>query len=534
MHQHDPHAVAWTRCRRPTPGTPARRWRWRRWPTRSGSAFLRFDPAGPDLAQPRPLRAVGRPRLDAAVLAAAPDRRQGGQRASTSASARRRCRSTTSSSSASSTASARATPNIAGPPASRPPPARSARACATSVGMAIAAKLAGRALTTGPASTLFDYNIYALCGDGDMMEGVAQRGRLARRPPGARQPVLDLRQQPDHHRGHDRPRLHRGRRRPLPRLRLERRCGSATPTTCEMLGRALRHLHADHDDRPTLIIVDSHIGYGSPHKQDTPHGPRRAAGRGRGPPRRSEATAGPRTRSSSCRTASTSTSPQGIGAAAQAAARSVGRAVRRVPRATIPSWPTSSTGCSTASCPRAGTRTSRPSRPTPRAWPAATSSGKVLNAVAKNVPWLIGGSADLAPSTKTRLTFEGAGDFERRQLRRPQLPLRHPRARHGARSSTACRCRRCGRTARRSSIFTDYAAAGDPALGDHGTAGRSTSSPTTRSASARTARPTSRSSSSPRCAPSPGSGRAAPGDANEVVEAWRSSCSCATSRPCWC
>ena len=40
------------------------------------------------------------------------------------------------------------------------------------------------------------------------------------------------------------------------------------------------------------------------------------------------------------------------------------------------------------------------------------SSGKVLNALAKNVPWLIGGSADLAPSTKTRLTFDGAGDFQ--------------------------------------------------------------------------------------------------------------------------
>src|SRR5271170_1767176 len=40
------------------------------------------------------------------------------------------------------------------------------------------------------------------------------------------------------------------------------------------------------------------------------------------------------------------------------------------------------------------------------------SSAKVLNAAAKNIPWLIGGSADLAPSTKTRLTFEGAGDFE--------------------------------------------------------------------------------------------------------------------------
>ncbi|MCU0485820.1 MAG: transketolase [Anaerolineales bacterium] len=40
------------------------------------------------------------------------------------------------------------------------------------------------------------------------------------------------------------------------------------------------------------------------------------------------------------------------------------------------------------------------------------ASGKVLNAIAKNHPWLLGGAADLAPSTKTRLTFEGAGDFQ--------------------------------------------------------------------------------------------------------------------------
>src|SRR5262249_35090537 len=39
------------------------------------------------------------------------------------------------------------------------------------------------------------------------------------------------------------------------------------------------------------------------------------------------------------------------------------------------------------------------------------ASGKVRNALARNVPWLLGGSADLAPSTKTRLTFTGAGDF---------------------------------------------------------------------------------------------------------------------------
>src|SRR5215813_12453285 len=40
------------------------------------------------------------------------------------------------------------------------------------------------------------------------------------------------------------------------------------------------------------------------------------------------------------------------------------------------------------------------------------ASGKVLNILAQNVPWLIGGSADLGPSTKTLLTFQGAGDVE--------------------------------------------------------------------------------------------------------------------------
>ncbi len=40
------------------------------------------------------------------------------------------------------------------------------------------------------------------------------------------------------------------------------------------------------------------------------------------------------------------------------------------------------------------------------------SSQKVLNAIAKHVPWMIGGAADLAPSTKSNLTFEGAGSFE--------------------------------------------------------------------------------------------------------------------------
>src|SRR5262244_4007661 len=40
------------------------------------------------------------------------------------------------------------------------------------------------------------------------------------------------------------------------------------------------------------------------------------------------------------------------------------------------------------------------------------ASGKVLNALAQNIPWFLGGSADLGPSNKTTLKFEGAGDFQ--------------------------------------------------------------------------------------------------------------------------
>ena len=49
--------------------------------------------------------------------------------------------------------------------------------------------------------------------------------------------------------------------------------------------------------------------------------------------------------------------------------------------------------------------------PDPKGVAGREASAQVLNALAQNTPWLIGGSADLAPSTKTRLTFEGAGDF---------------------------------------------------------------------------------------------------------------------------
>jgi hypothetical protein len=71
----------------------------------------------------------------------------------------------------------------------------------------------------------------------------------------------------------------------------------------------------------------------------------------------------------------------------------------------------------------------------------------VLNAIARNVPWLMGGSADLGPSCKTRLTFEGAGDLSATILR-AGIYISASANTRWARSSTAFRCRGCGPTDR--------------------------------------------------------------------------------------
>ena len=77
----------------------------------------------------------------------------------------------------------------------------------------------------------------------------------------------------------------------------------------------------------------------------------------------------------------------------------------------IPSRPRSSTTCSGAPC-RDGWDADVPSFPADAKGVAGRdANAKVLNAVAQRVPWLVGGSADLAPSNKSRMTFDGAGDF---------------------------------------------------------------------------------------------------------------------------
>ena len=68
--------------------------------------------------------------------------------------------------------------------------------------------------------------------------------------------------------------------------------------------------------------------------------------------------------------------------------------------------------CRSASCPTVGTRSCLSFAADPKGLASRDSSSQVLNAIAKRVPWLMGGSADLTPSTKTRLAFDGAGDFQ--------------------------------------------------------------------------------------------------------------------------
>ena len=90
---------------------------------------------------------------------------------------------------------------------------------ATSVGMALAG-LWQAATFNRPGYELFDYDVYAIAGDGCLMEGIGAEAAFLRRSPEAVEPLLDLRRQQDHHRGQYRSGLYRGRRYTFRGLRL--------------------------------------------------------------------------------------------------------------------------------------------------------------------------------------------------------------------------------------------------------------------------------------------------------------------------
>ena len=93
---------------------------------------------------------------------------------------------------------------------------------ATSVGMAIAGRWMAAHFNQPGFEDLIDFNVYAICGDGCMMEGISPEAASLAGHLQALQPLLDLRQQPHHHRGQHRAGLQRRRGHALHRLRLER------------------------------------------------------------------------------------------------------------------------------------------------------------------------------------------------------------------------------------------------------------------------------------------------------------------------
>jgi transketolase len=278
---------------------------------------------------------------------------------------------------------------------------------ANSVGMAVASRwLAARYNT--PDFTMFDFDVYALCGDGCMMEGIShEAASLA-----GHWKLSKLCWIYDSNRitieGHtnlafteDVATRFMGYGWNVTRV------GDANDL--EMVERAFQ-VFKDTSDRPTLIIVDSHIAWGAPNKQDTSaaHGEPlgeeeiRLTKRNYGWPEDSKFLVpdgvyehfrdGMGKRGRELRDAWFKQVEQ-----YQKKSPDLADQVRQIQRRELP----------------AGWDKDLPTfAPDPKGMGSRDSSGKVLNAIARNVPWLIGGAADLAPSTKTRLTFEGAGDFE--------------------------------------------------------------------------------------------------------------------------
>jgi transketolase len=278
---------------------------------------------------------------------------------------------------------------------------------ATSVGMAIARKwLADRYNRAG--FDIFDYDIYAVCGDGCMMEGVgAEAASLA-----GHLGLDDLCWIYDNN-----------------HITIEgnTRITFTEDVTARFLGYQWNVLRVgDANDlerieealtifrktkgRPTLIILDSHIGYGSPHKIDTAaaHGEplgeeevrltKRAYGWPEDAkflvpdevPRRFDAGIG-------ARGAEARRQWQTLFATYREQFAELATEIDQMQRRGLP----------------AGWDRKLPSFPAdPKGLAGRDASSKVLNVLAQNIPWLLGGSADLGPSNKTLLTFPEAGDFE--------------------------------------------------------------------------------------------------------------------------
>jgi len=278
---------------------------------------------------------------------------------------------------------------------------------ATSVGMGIAEKwLANR--YNRPGFEIFDYNIYAICGDGCMMEGVASEAASLASHLG----LDNLCWIYDNN-----------------RITIE---GSTRITFTEdvearflaygwnvlRVGDANDLERIEHaldifrktKERPTFVVLDSHIGYGAPHKQDTAaaHGEPlgdeevRLTKRSYGWPEDAKFLV-----------------PDGVYEHFAAGIGARGLKARQqwtelfaAYRVKYPELATEIEQMQRRELPSGWDRNLPVFPADPKGIAGRDASAKVLNVLAQNIPWFFGGSADLGPSNKTTLTYEGAGDFQ--------------------------------------------------------------------------------------------------------------------------
>jgi transketolase len=278
---------------------------------------------------------------------------------------------------------------------------------ATSVGMGIAEKwLANR--YNRPDFEIFNYNVYAVCGDGCLMEGVGSEAASLAGHLGLDN--LCWIYDNNHITIEGKTRItftEDVEARFLAYGWNVLRVGDANDI--ERIERAL-DIFRKTKERPTFIVLDSHIGYGSPNRQDTAaaHGEPlgdeevRLTKRSYGWPEDAKFLV-----------------PDGVYEHFGAGIGARGAEARRqwtelfaAYRAKYPDLATEIELMQRRELP-AGWDRDLPIFPAdPKGIAGRDASGKVLNVLAQNIPWFLGGSADLGPSNKTTLTYNGAGDFE--------------------------------------------------------------------------------------------------------------------------
>jgi transketolase len=277
----------------------------------------------------------------------------------------------------------------------------------TSVGMALAGRWLAATYNRSDFP-IFGYRVYALCGDGDMMEGVTSEAASI----AGHQHLSNLCWIYDSNRvtieGHtDLAFSEDVAARFLAYGWNVTRVSDANDL--DQIARAFRAADAV-TDRPTLIIVQSHIGYGAPHKQDSPEAHGEPLGDeevrltkeffGFDPDAFFVVPEGVRAHFAAgigARGAALRSEWEGMFARYRVAYPTLADQLDRIRARTLPE----------------GWEAALPSfAPDPKGMATRDASGKVLNAIAPHIPWLLGGAADLAPSTKTRLLFDSAGDMQ--------------------------------------------------------------------------------------------------------------------------